>query len=1393
MKTSSPALLSRSTLRRLLTVAGLLTVLFCAAAGARAETTRYVEGSVIVTFKPGAGLAEAKATLGKKSLSFARHFSFLSSKSNKHMGLVRHATKTTAQLIADLKNEPNVEAVEPNYLRWVHTAPNDTGFPNQWSFQNTGQKLNNISGTSGDDIKFVPAWTQARSGSSSVVVGVVDTGVDYVHPDLAPNMWINPGETAGNKRDDDSDGYVDDVYGYDFVDNLSTPYDSGYHGTHVAGTIAAVGNNNLGVIGVDYHAKIMSLRVSSDGDSIDTTAIISAFEYATMMKNKGVNIVALNGSYGGGGSTSAERTAIQTAGNAGIIFCAAAGNETANNDTTPSYPASYRLSNMIVVAASDQNDALASFSNYGATTVDIAAPGTNIYSTQPSTVNVAIGSHTYSTTQFAEAGVTTGLSGVIYDCGIGRPTDFPSGVKGNIALIQRGTLYFSDKVTNAMAAGAVAVLIYNNAAGDISGTLTTPGNWVPTYAMTQADGQAMKATLPAAAVLTPNGLYQYLDGTSMATPHVTGAVAFAAYNFPSDTVAQRIHRVLAAAEAKPGLKNKVVTGGRLNLLRIVDANNNGIPDWLESSNPNAPTITTPITLPGVVQNTAYSQTLAATGGTGPYTWALVNGSSLPDGLTLTADGTLSGTPTTVGATSFAVQVTDSVSVTNGKLLTLTVAATPLAISSTSPLTEGRVQSTYQATLQATGGTTPYAWTVTAGNLPTGLTLSSAGVLGGTPTTPATFQFTVQVADSGGLVQSQDFTVVIDPLPLSITTTAALPTAVVNVAYSKTLAAFGGVQPYTWSVSGGTLPDGLTLDPSGVLSGTPTTAGPYNFDLQVEDSGSRTKTQTFTMAIEPVALAIATVSPLYPAVRGVAYLSQTLQATGGLPPYVWSVGTGTSLPPGLKLSAGGVLSGTPTTAGVYTFTATVTDSLQLAADQSLQLTVTSTYVKPVMDQPVLGTFTIGEPFSYKLTASNYPRSFAVSGLPTGVSYSSTTGIISGRLLRSGSFNVAAHAANPAGSSPTVTAVLNVNPLASGLVGSFSGLITRDPTVNASLGSRLYLSTTIVGSYSLRVTSGGVSRTAVGYLAPTAPQINITLGTGVLALTIDGANNALSGTWGNATVTGYRLTWNAAHPASSRAGYYSMGMDLSGIADQGNNSLPQGSGYAVMTFNTLGSASVSGHVADGTSFSYAGFIGPNGEIAFYAPLYSSLGSLAGGLVLSDSGANVPADNSVSGSLSWSKPATKVRAYAAAFGPLSLGTHGKYLAAKSVGDIILGLPAPGTLNLTFTNGGVAASAVNPNVTGLTFTTRDTVIMPAAGSASNPGKATLSINKSTGAFTGTFTLMETTPLLGRRVSFQGLIIRSDTGTAVGEGYFLLGQIPASPQTILTSPILSGKVVLGP
>ncbi|MDB9541356.1 S8 family serine peptidase, partial [Anabaenopsis arnoldii] len=264
--------------------------------------------------------------------------------------------------------------IEPDYIvTTAATIPNDPSFNLLWGLHNTGQ----TGGTPDVDIDAPEAW-DIQTGNPDLVIGVIDTGVDYTHPDLVGNIWTNTGEIAGNGIDDDGNGYIDDIRGWDFAYNDNNPMDVQGHGTHVSGTIAGKGNNAVGVTGVAWNAKIMPLKFLDDTGSGWTSDAILAVDYATA---QGVKLT--NNSWGGGGYSQALYDAIAAAGDAGSLFIAAAGNESNNNDSSPSYPASYNLDNIISVASTTHTDGLSWFSNYGLTTVDLGAPGSDIYSTVP--------------------------------------------------------------------------------------------------------------------------------------------------------------------------------------------------------------------------------------------------------------------------------------------------------------------------------------------------------------------------------------------------------------------------------------------------------------------------------------------------------------------------------------------------------------------------------------------------------------------------------------------------------------------------------------------------------------------------------------------------------------------------------------------------------------------------------------------------------------------------------------------------------------------------------------------------------------------------------------------------------------------------------------------------
>lgn len=277
------------------------------------------------------------------------------------------------------ESRPEVAYVEPNYRYQASAIPNDPQFPILWGLHNTAQ----IGGVVDADIDAPEAW-DVQTGSHDVIVAIIDTGIDYTHPDLVPNLWTNTAELNGLPGiDDDANGIVDDIYGarWNSGSGLPTngdPMDGAGHGTHVAGTIGAAGNNGIGVVGVNHSVRLMGLKFLDDSGFGDTADAVAAIEYAI---DQGAHLS--NNSWGGGGFSNALRDAIAAAGAANQLFVAAAGNDASNTDTFVSYPSGYDLPNIISVASSTRSETLSSFSNFGATTVDLAAPGSDIYSTIP--------------------------------------------------------------------------------------------------------------------------------------------------------------------------------------------------------------------------------------------------------------------------------------------------------------------------------------------------------------------------------------------------------------------------------------------------------------------------------------------------------------------------------------------------------------------------------------------------------------------------------------------------------------------------------------------------------------------------------------------------------------------------------------------------------------------------------------------------------------------------------------------------------------------------------------------------------------------------------------------------------------------------------------------------
>src|SRR4030042_5959750 len=327
---------------------------------------KYMPDEILVKFKPGIRLDANEYYKTQHRVKTIGSFSIIGVD---HLKLPESLTVEDA--ITLFKKNPGVEYSEPNYYWDITSIPNDPNFALLWGLHNTGQSVNGTSGKADADIDAPEAW-DLNIGSGNVIVAVIDSGVYVQHPDLAANIWVNPGEIPGNGIDDDLNGLIDDINGWDFFDNEKDPNDLNGHGTHVAGTIGAVGNHNNGVAGVSWGAKIMALNFTAADGSGSTSDAIKCIEYANA---KGAHVI--NNSWGGGSYSQALKDAIDAS--PAVVVCAS-GNDGFNNDVISHYPSNYSSSNLIAVAATDQNDNPAYFSNYGFALVDVAAPGVNILS-----------------------------------------------------------------------------------------------------------------------------------------------------------------------------------------------------------------------------------------------------------------------------------------------------------------------------------------------------------------------------------------------------------------------------------------------------------------------------------------------------------------------------------------------------------------------------------------------------------------------------------------------------------------------------------------------------------------------------------------------------------------------------------------------------------------------------------------------------------------------------------------------------------------------------------------------------------------------------------------------------------------------------------------------------
>jgi len=576
-------------------------------------SAEFVPGEVLIKFKEKAIQAEMKALHSYLQAQEIRRIEPIGVRRIKLPSDI-----SVKEAVAHYKMDPNVEYAEPNYVIHFAAMPTDSDFSELWGLHNTGQQVNGVTGTYDADIDAPEAW-DITTGSDNVIIAVLDSGVAYLHPEINPNIWLNNAESNGTGGlDDDNNGYVDDIYGWDFWANDNNPEDYNSHGTHVSGTIAARGNNGVAITGVNWNAKIMALRmggvVGVVGDA--TAAIVYAVD-------NGADII--NASWGGPNFSQSLYDAINYANDHGVLFVAAAGNGGRdgigdNNDQTPSYPSSYNLPNIMAVAATDQDDNLTSFSNYGVASVDLAAPGENVYSTIPEFSSGSrvvlytedfdpapsgwIGGGTNFSWSFV-AGTGDGGSNSLEDspggnylnntdsfvgfAGSGTPF---SPVKDNYYKLSfriKGDLEYeydylflvgSEDGTNWFLPDAVNIRTGStNGFVNDSFNLTAMADLLPGFyfgfglmsdaSVTQDGVYIDNLELYREPIIISSYDYDYYPGTSMASPHVAGVAGLVKAQNPKYTHLQIRNAILNTVDYNSSLSGKVVTEGRVNAFNAV--------------------------------------------------------------------------------------------------------------------------------------------------------------------------------------------------------------------------------------------------------------------------------------------------------------------------------------------------------------------------------------------------------------------------------------------------------------------------------------------------------------------------------------------------------------------------------------------------------------------------------------------------------------------------------------------------------------------------------------------------------------------------------------------------------------------------------------------------------
>jgi subtilisin family serine protease len=478
-------------------------------------------------------------------------------------------SENVAALLNSLKNHPSVVYVEPDYIVKTSVTPNDPGFPQQWSFLNTT--------TPGADIGATNAWA-ISTGSTTNIVGVVDTGMDYTHPDLAANVWSAPAPFTVTL----SWGTLTcpaGSHGYNAITRSCAPMDDNGHGTHVSGTIGAVGNNATGVAGVNWTTRIMALKFLDSTGSGAVSDAIDGIEFALQAKTifgNAANVRVFSNSWGGSGFSQGLLDEINKVNTANGLFVVAAGNSSQNDDTTPTYPASYAAPNLITVAATTGSDTLASFSNYGLTTVHLGAPGVNIVSTWPNSQYANL-----SGTSMATPHVSGAAMLVLSACNLSTAA-LKSTLLANVdslaslaGITVTGGRLDVNKAIRSCSGGSSPP---TGAAAFVKTDTTTAGTWKGVYGADGFNVVDNTASYPSYVTVTPSGISDYIWASSTADVRglekasATDRIAACWYSGSSFTVDLAFKDTATHQVAVYLLDWDVL--GRTQRVDILDANNN---------------------------------------------------------------------------------------------------------------------------------------------------------------------------------------------------------------------------------------------------------------------------------------------------------------------------------------------------------------------------------------------------------------------------------------------------------------------------------------------------------------------------------------------------------------------------------------------------------------------------------------------------------------------------------------------------------------------------------------------------------------------------------------------------------------------------------------------------